>query len=35
MPEAQEEEQLDVFRQKPVRLTVKVKVPVAEHPKVR
>lgn len=30
---AQEEEQLDVFRQKPVRLTVKVKVPVAEHPK--
>ena len=29
-----QEEFLDVFRQKPVRVTVKVKVPVAEHPKV-
>ena len=29
-----QEEFLDVFRQKPVRVTVKVKIPVAEHPKV-
>ena len=29
------EEHLDVFRQKPVRVSVKVNVPVAEHPKVR
>ena len=28
------EEPLDVFRQKPVRVTVKVHVPVNEHPKV-
>ena len=28
------EEHLDVFRQKPVRVSVKVNVPVAEHPKV-
>ena len=28
------EEHLDVFRQKPVRISVKVNVPVAEHPKV-
>ena len=28
------EEHLDVFRQKPVRITVKVNVPVTEHPKV-
>ena len=28
------EEHLDVFRQKPVRVSVKVNVPVNEHPKV-
>ena len=28
------DEHLDVFRQKPVRITVKVHVPVTEHPKV-
>lgn len=28
------EEHLDVFRQKPVRISVKVNVPVTEHPKV-
>ena len=30
----QEDDHLDVFRQKPVRITVKVNVPVSEHPKV-